>query len=64
MLSDTGGAAEPPVDLNVFTQNKRAVMLMHANLGPGKEQVPVVMVAIGGERQGPTWLPSLGTVLI
>ncbi|KAJ9118162.1 hypothetical protein QFC22_004066 [Naganishia vaughanmartiniae] len=35
-------------DLNVFTKNKRSVMLLHANLGPGREQVPIALVAIGG----------------
>lgn len=40
-----------PTDLNVFTKNKRSVMLLHANLGPGKEQTPVALVAIGGESR-------------
>ncbi|ORX36174.1 phosphatidylserine decarboxylase-domain-containing protein [Kockovaella imperatae] len=39
-------------DLNVFTLNKRAVMLIHANLGPGREQVPVVLVAVGAMLVG------------
>lgn len=33
----------------MFTKNKRSVMLLHANLGPGREQVPVALVAIGGK---------------
>lgn len=37
------------LDLNVFTKNKRSVMLIHANLGPGKEQVPMALVSVGGE---------------
>ncbi|KAJ9101667.1 hypothetical protein QFC20_005200 [Naganishia adeliensis] len=36
-------------DLNVFTKNRRSVMLLHANLGPGREQTPVALVAIGGK---------------
>ena len=39
-------------DLNVFTLNKRSVMLIHANLGPGREAVPVVHVAIGAMLVG------------
>ncbi|KAL7423353.1 hypothetical protein Q5752_002656 [Cryptotrichosporon argae] len=39
-------------DLNVFTLNKRSVMLIHANLGPGKESVPVAFVAIGAMLVG------------
>jgi len=35
--------------LNVFTLNKRSVMLIHANFGPGREAVPVAFVAIGGK---------------
>lgn len=35
-------------DLNVFTLNKRSVMLIHANLGAGREAVPVAFVAVGG----------------
>lgn len=38
-----------PTDLNVFTSNKRSVMLIHANFGPGKESVPMAFVAVGGE---------------
>jgi phosphatidylserine decarboxylase len=35
-------------DLNVFTLNKRSTMLIQANLGAGKESVPVALVAVGG----------------
>jgi hypothetical protein len=38
-----------PLDLNVFTKNKRSVMLLRANLGPGREETPVALVAIGGK---------------
>lgn len=37
------------IDLNVFTKNKRSVMLLNANLGPGRERTPVALVAIGGK---------------
>ncbi|GFZ49041.1 hypothetical protein JCM24511_06791 [Saitozyma sp. JCM 24511] len=39
-------------DLNVFTLNKRSIMLIHANLGPGKEAVPVAFVAVGAMLVG------------
>lgn len=39
-------------DLNVFTRNKRSCLLLHANLGPGREQVPVALVAIGAMLVG------------
>lgn len=39
-------------DLNVFTMNKRSVMLIDANLGPGREKVPVAFVAIGAMMVG------------
>ncbi|WWC59068.1 phosphatidylserine decarboxylase [Kwoniella dejecticola CBS 10117] len=39
-------------DLNVFTLNKRSVMLIHANFGPGKESVPIAFVAIGAMLVG------------
>lgn len=39
-------------DLNVFTLNKRSVMLINANLGPGREKTPVVFVAIGAMLVG------------
>lgn len=39
-------------DLNVFTKNKRSVMLVSANLGPGREQVPLAFVAIGAMLVG------------
>ncbi|WVF70191.1 phosphatidylserine decarboxylase [Kwoniella sp. CBS 6097] len=39
-------------DLNVFTLNKRSVMLIHANLGPGRESVPIAFVAIGAMLVG------------
>ncbi|WVR04306.1 phosphatidylserine decarboxylase [Kwoniella sp. DSM 27419] len=39
-------------DLNVFTLNKRSVMLIHANLGPGREDVPVAFVAVGAMLVG------------
>jgi phosphatidylserine decarboxylase len=42
------------VDLNVFTENKRSVMLIEANLGPGRKPVQVAFVAIGGM----CWCPS------
>lgn len=28
--------------------NKRSIMLIHANLGSGRESVPIAFVAIGG----------------
>ncbi|WVW78860.1 phosphatidylserine decarboxylase [Kwoniella bestiolae CBS 10118] len=39
-------------DLNVFTLNKRSVMLIHANFGPGRESVPIAFVAIGAMLVG------------
>jgi phosphatidylserine decarboxylase len=36
-------------DLNVFTLNKRSVMLIQANLGQSRESVPIAFVAIGGK---------------
>ncbi|WWC87282.1 phosphatidylserine decarboxylase [Kwoniella dendrophila CBS 6074] len=39
-------------DLNVFTLNKRSVMLIHANFGPGRESVPIVFVAVGAMLVG------------
>ncbi|GHJ89750.1 hypothetical protein NliqN6_6152 [Naganishia liquefaciens] len=39
-------------DLNVFTKNKRSVMLLNADLGPEKEQTPVALVAIGAMLVG------------
>ena len=36
------------VDLDVFTMNKRSVMLIHANFGPSKSAVPIAFVAVGG----------------
>lgn len=30
------------------TMNKRSVMMLHADLGPGKESVPMAFVAVGG----------------
>lgn len=39
-------------DLNVFTLNKRQIVLINANLGPGKEAVPVAFVAIGAMLVG------------
>ncbi|OCF37743.1 phosphatidylserine decarboxylase [Kwoniella heveanensis BCC8398] len=39
-------------DLNVFTLNKRSVMLIHANLGAGRESVPIAFVAIGAMLVG------------
>jgi hypothetical protein len=35
-------------DLNVFTLNKRSVMLIHAKLGPNKTTIPIAFVAVGG----------------
>lgn len=35
-------------DLNVYTLNKRSVMLIHANLGSNRSPVPVAFVAVGG----------------
>jgi len=34
-------------ELDVFTMNKRSIMLLEANLGPGKERTPVAFVAVG-----------------
>ncbi|ODN96548.1 phosphatidylserine decarboxylase [Cryptococcus wingfieldii CBS 7118] len=39
-------------DLNVFTLNKRSVLIINANLGPGRETVPVAFVAIGAMLVG------------
>ncbi|WRT65146.1 phosphatidylserine decarboxylase [Kwoniella shivajii] len=39
-------------DLNVFTLNKRSVMLIHANFGPGRESVAIAFVAIGAMLVG------------
>ncbi|WWD21949.1 phosphatidylserine decarboxylase [Kwoniella shandongensis] len=39
-------------DLNVFTLNKRSVMLIHADFGPGRESVPTAFVAIGAMLVG------------
>ncbi|OWZ78123.1 phosphatidylserine decarboxylase [Cryptococcus neoformans Bt85] len=39
-------------DLNVFTLNKRSIMLIHANLGSGRESVPIAFVAIGAMLVG------------
>ncbi|KAE8540401.1 phosphatidylserine decarboxylase [Cryptococcus gattii VGV] len=39
-------------NLNVFTMNKRSVMLIHANLGSGRESVPIAFVAIGAMLVG------------
>ncbi|KAK4685590.1 phosphatidylserine decarboxylase, partial [Tremellales sp. Uapishka_1] len=39
-------------DLNVFTLNKRSVMLIHANFGPGRESLPVAFVAVGAMLVG------------
>lgn len=43
-------------DLDVFTLNKRSVMMMEANLGPGNEKTPIAFVAIGGELIPPSSL--------
>jgi phosphatidylserine decarboxylase len=32
--------------------NKRSIMLIHANLGPGKERIPVAFVAVGAVLVG------------
>ncbi|EIW68665.1 hypothetical protein TREMEDRAFT_69127 [Tremella mesenterica DSM 1558] len=48
-------------DLNVFTLNKRQVMLLHVNLGPGREAVPVAFVAVGAMLVGSIgWSKQLG----
>lgn len=39
-------------DLNVFTQNKRSVMLLKAKFGPGRESVPIAFVAVGAMLVG------------
>ncbi|WVQ91772.1 phosphatidylserine decarboxylase [Cryptococcus gattii] len=39
-------------NLNVFTMNKRSIMLIHANLGSGRESVPIAFVAIGAMLVG------------
>ncbi|KAK8846641.1 phosphatidylserine decarboxylase [Kwoniella newhampshirensis] len=39
-------------DLNVFTLNKRSVMLIHANFGAGRESVPIAFVAVGAMLVG------------
>ncbi|ORY25366.1 phosphatidylserine decarboxylase-domain-containing protein [Naematelia encephala] len=39
-------------DLNVFTLNKRSVMIIHANFGPGRESIPMAFVAIGAMLVG------------
>lgn len=39
-------------DLNVFTLNKRSVILVRANLGPGREATPVAFVAVGAMLVG------------
>lgn len=46
------------LDLNVFTLNKRSIMLIHANLGSGRESVPIAFVAIGGA------FPSTSVVIL
>ena len=48
MSAAIGSATCLTSDLNVFTLNKRSVMLIHANLGAGREAVPVAFVAVGG----------------
>lgn len=49
-------------DLNVFTLNKRSVMLIHANLGPNKPTVPMAFVAVGGAfifiQSSASWLTA------
>ncbi|WVN88892.1 phosphatidylserine decarboxylase [Cryptococcus depauperatus CBS 7841] len=48
-------------DLNVFTLNKRSVMLIHANLGHGREAVPIAFVAVGAMLVGSIgWSKSPG----
>ncbi|KAI5450377.1 hypothetical protein NCC49_003159 [Naganishia albida] len=48
-------------DLNVFTKNKRSVMLLNANLGPGRERTPVALVAIGAMLVGSIgWSKKVG----
>ncbi|WVQ83822.1 phosphatidylserine decarboxylase [Cryptococcus sp. DSM 104549] len=39
-------------DLNVFTLNKRSVMIIHATFGRGKEDIPVAFVAVGAMLVG------------
>ncbi|KAI9635579.1 phosphatidylserine decarboxylase-domain-containing protein [Dioszegia hungarica] len=39
-------------NLNVFTRNKRSIMLIHANLGPGREEVPIALVSVGAMLVG------------
>jgi len=39
-------------DLNVFTLNKRSSLLIHADLGEGRESVPVAFVAVGAMLVG------------
>lgn len=39
-------------DLNVYTLNKRSVMVINANLGAGRESVPIGFVAVGGQSIG------------
>ncbi|WVQ76654.1 phosphatidylserine decarboxylase [Cryptococcus sp. DSM 104548] len=39
-------------DLNVFTLNKRSVLIINANLGPGREAIPVAFVAVGAMLVG------------
>ncbi|CAD6567328.1 MAG: hypothetical protein TREMPRED_003549 [Tremellales sp. Tagirdzhanova-0007] len=39
-------------NLDVFTMNKRSVMLIHANFGPSKSAVPIAFVAVGAMLVG------------
>lgn len=49
------------VDLNVFTLNKRSIMLIDANLGSQKPSVPIAFVAIGAMLVGSIgWSKKVG----